>query len=220
MPLLPMLIFIPKFSTSSLQWHRGTENGGCREFIRCSLCCSFLLTLLPCSSVGSLPQETVPPWLLQYGFFPQAAVLPELPCRSFPGVQTFRGRLLHCGSPTGSQQTCCSMGSLSPGVHRFIRATEFIQNPMSTQFFIAIFTQLPYSTHSTRYFHSKTQQFNFKIQINGQVIELLEHCLNIFYDNISFVLKLFPWDKAQILFYNVFHICKSSLTLQALSFIV
>jgi len=37
-----------------------------------------LLTLLPCSSMGSLPQETVLHDLLQHGYFPQAAVLHKL----------------------------------------------------------------------------------------------------------------------------------------------
>lgn len=92
----------------------------------------------------------------------------------FHGVQTFRDRLLHSW---GHSKSIAAWVPLSSGVHR---GPEFFQKPISTQFFIAIYIQLPYYTHSTRYFYSKRQQFNFKIQINRQVIELLEHCLSIF----------------------------------------
>jgi len=55
-----------------------------------------LLTLFPCSSMRSLPQETVLHKLLQHESFPQVAALHELPqCGSFPP-----------GSGTG----CSSMG--------------------------------------------------------------------------------------------------------------
>ena len=64
-------------------WHRGTGSGGCSQFITCCLCCSFLLrggllTLFLCSSVGSLPWETVLHGLLQCESFPHTTVLHEL----------------------------------------------------------------------------------------------------------------------------------------------
>jgi len=74
-----------------------------------------LLTLCPCSSVKSLSRETVLHRLLQCESFPWAAALHELPQhRSFHGVQSFRNRLLQCGSSRGHkpcQKTCCSVGS-------------------------------------------------------------------------------------------------------------
>ena len=45
------------------------------------LCRSFLLTLFPCSCLGSLPQQTVLHELLQHGSFPLTAVLHKLPQR-------------------------------------------------------------------------------------------------------------------------------------------
>jgi len=61
------------------------RNGGCGLFITCCLCCSFLLTLCHCSSVRSLPWETVLDELLQHESFHWAAVLHELhQCRSLP----------------------------------------------------------------------------------------------------------------------------------------
>ena len=65
-----------------------------------------LLTLSPCSSVGSLPRQTVLHVLLQRESFPQAAVLHEL---------------LQRGSPTGSQVLPANLlqrGLLSPWGHR------------------------------------------------------------------------------------------------------
>ena len=65
------------------QWHRGMGNGVYGQFITRY----FLLlhppqgedsSLFPCSSVGSLPQETVLHKLLQCESFPWAAVLQEL----------------------------------------------------------------------------------------------------------------------------------------------
>ncbi|KAK4832521.1 hypothetical protein QYF61_023853 [Mycteria americana] len=57
---------------------RGTGNGGCGQFITRCLCCSFLLTLFPCSSMRSLPWETVLHERLQCESFPWAIVLHEL----------------------------------------------------------------------------------------------------------------------------------------------
>ena len=64
------------------------------------------LTLFPCSSMGSLPGETVLHKLLQRESFPRAAVL---------------HKLLQCGSPAGSQVLPANLlqfGLLSPQVHR------------------------------------------------------------------------------------------------------
>jgi len=46
---------------------KGPGSGGCGQFIAPCLCCSFLLTFLPCPSVGSLPRETVLHELVQRG---------------------------------------------------------------------------------------------------------------------------------------------------------
>lgn len=66
-----------------------------------SLCCSFLLTLFPCSSVGSLPQDTVFRELFQSGFSFQWGGPSGTGCSS-------------TGSPMASsscQKTCSRMGS-------------------------------------------------------------------------------------------------------------
>jgi len=86
------------------KWHRGMWNGGCGQLIAHCLCRSFLLTLFPCSSVGSLPHETVLHALLQCESFPRLQFFTN--CSSvgpFHGVQSFRNRLLQHESPTGSQ---------------------------------------------------------------------------------------------------------------------
>ena len=81
-----------------------------------------LLTLFPCSSVGSLPRETVLHELLQRESLPQATVLHELLQHgSLPRVQSFRNRLLQHGSPAGSQVLPANLlqrGLLFPWVHR------------------------------------------------------------------------------------------------------
>jgi len=82
-----MLNFIPKSSTSStlLQQCKGMGNGGCSQFLSLCLCRSFLLTLFPCSCLGSLPWDTIFRELLQCGSFPRAAVLHKLlQHQSFP----------------------------------------------------------------------------------------------------------------------------------------
>jgi len=56
---------------------RGMGNGGCSQSITLCLCHSFLLTLIPSSSVGSLPQDTVLHELLQHGSVSLAEVLQE-----------------------------------------------------------------------------------------------------------------------------------------------
>lgn len=67
------------------EWHRRMENGGCSQFFTCSLRHSFLLILLPCSTVGSHPWEAVLHKILQNGSFPWPSFLCEvLQCVSFP----------------------------------------------------------------------------------------------------------------------------------------
>jgi len=62
-----------------------------------------LLTLCPCSSVGSLPWETVLHELLQYESCPRAAVLHKmLQQGSLPLGAALQNKLLQCGSPMGS----------------------------------------------------------------------------------------------------------------------
>lgn len=72
-PTSPFLLFSSSLQIS-LSSHfpkqlRGTRMGGC------GLCCSLLLIVFPCSSVGSLSQETVLHKLLQWESFPQATAL-------------------------------------------------------------------------------------------------------------------------------------------------
>jgi len=54
-------------------------NGGCGQFITCCFCYSFLLTVFPCSNVGSHSQQTVLHKLLQRESFSRAIVLHKLP---------------------------------------------------------------------------------------------------------------------------------------------
>jgi len=57
-----------------------------------------LLTSFPCSSVGSLPWETVPHEVLQCEYFPWATVLHELlQCGSSTESQVLPANLLQCG---------------------------------------------------------------------------------------------------------------------------
>ena len=59
-----------------LEWCRGMGNRNCGQTISLHLCRSFLVTLCPCSNVGSLPQD---------------AVLPKLiPCRLLTGSSSLR----------------------------------------------------------------------------------------------------------------------------------
>ena len=108
-------------------------NGDCGQSITLCLCCSFLPTLFPCSSVGSLPQDRVFHellqcgsflWtevlqeLLQHGFFPQGTVLQEWTTLAWvPHQPQFVSEsLLPCGLCTGcillqGISTCSSLGS-------------------------------------------------------------------------------------------------------------
>jgi len=98
----------------------GDGDGGCGQFITLCLCRYFLrgglLTLYPCSSMGSHPWETVLHEVLQRGSFPQVAVLHKLPQRgSIPtGCSPSGTGCSSLGPPWGHkfcQQTCSSMGS-------------------------------------------------------------------------------------------------------------
>ena len=97
------------------------------------LCCSFLLTLFPCCSVGSLPRDTVLhellqcesfPWaavlhkLLQYQYFSWGAVLQEqsTPAWALDDAAGPSRSLLHCGLSMGYSflqvtYVCSSMAS-------------------------------------------------------------------------------------------------------------
>lgn len=76
-PFFPGSTSLPNSPPPPPERRRGTGNGACGQFIARCLCRSVLLTLLPCSSVGSLPRETVLHQLLQRGSFPGGAVLQE-----------------------------------------------------------------------------------------------------------------------------------------------
>ena len=88
LPTLPFfldLTLLSIFSTSSPRAAQGDREWGCSQFITHCLCHCFLLTLFPCSNVGSLPWETVLHKLLQHDTFPRAAVLQKsLQHASFP----------------------------------------------------------------------------------------------------------------------------------------
>jgi len=93
-------------------------NGGCSQFITCWLCRSFLLTLFPCSSVGSLPWETVLHKLPHLS--PSHGLQLFKNCSSvgaFHGVQSFRNRQLQRGSPTGSQALPANCSSVDSSLH-------------------------------------------------------------------------------------------------------
>lgn len=94
--------FLP-FSTpphlSLTEWCGAIGNGSCNQFITLP-CCSILLTLFPCSSVWSLPQN---------------ADLHKFLHRSpFHVVQSLRNRLLQCVSPTYPSPARKSAPVISP----------------------------------------------------------------------------------------------------------
>jgi len=89
---------------------RGTGNGGRGQFTTRCLCCSFPLRgrtphTLPCSSTGSLSQETVLHKPLQRGSLPRGAILQEQAAPAWvpTGSQALPVNLLWCGllSPWG-----------------------------------------------------------------------------------------------------------------------
>jgi len=97
---------------------RGMGNGGCGWFVTRCLCRSFLLTLLPCSSVVSHPWETVLHELLQRESFPRAVVLhQQLQHGSPAGSQVLPEKLLQRGllsmgsQPPSGMSTCSGVGS-------------------------------------------------------------------------------------------------------------
>lgn len=59
--------FISSLRASALS--AAQESGGCVRSVMVPLCLSFLLTLFPCSSMESLPLDSVLHKLLQHGFF-------------------------------------------------------------------------------------------------------------------------------------------------------
>ncbi|KAK4830730.1 hypothetical protein QYF61_013180 [Mycteria americana] len=113
-PLFPKPVALHGVAVAQAQLHsklfyllpptqlRRMGNGGYGQLIQLYLCRSFLLTLFPCSSMGSSPWETVLHELLQHESFPQAAALHKLlQHRSFPQGAVLRNELLQCGSPHG-----------------------------------------------------------------------------------------------------------------------
>jgi len=118
--LLPGLNFTHEFSSPHEQ-HRGTGNGGCGQFITRRLCCSFLLTLCPCSSMDLSHRRQFCMNCSNVGPFHE--------------VQSFRNRLLQCGSPTGSQALPANLlqrGLLSQWVHRSCQEPAPAWAPLST----------------------------------------------------------------------------------------
>jgi len=85
------------------------------------------LTLCPCSSVGSLPRETVLHKMLQHGFFPQAAVLHKLlqhgslPQGHKPCQQTYTGMAPFSTGPQALPGACSSTGF--PWGHSLLQAS-------------------------------------------------------------------------------------------------
>lgn len=99
------------------------------KFARVHLCCSFLLTLFPCSTMGSLPWDAVLQELLQRGTFPwvvhqeclqhgshrQGTVHKE---QTAPAWSLLHGPqlLVGCCSCTGSPWAAASSGTYPPAV--------------------------------------------------------------------------------------------------------
>jgi len=93
-------------------------DGGYSQFVIHCPCHSFLLTLFPCSRVGSLPQETDFHEILQYGYSYGLQLLKN--CSNMGpshGTHSFKYGLLQCGFfPQGQkkgQNICYSVGSSS-----------------------------------------------------------------------------------------------------------
>jgi len=134
---LTLLLF---FSTSSPPQCRGMGNGGCGQFVTCSLCCYLLLggellTFFPCSSMWSFPWAAVLHELLQCGSLPWSAVLQEQAAPAWVphgvmspaskpapvwapvsmGPQVLPGACSNMGSPWGHSllqaSTCSGVGS-------------------------------------------------------------------------------------------------------------
>ena len=85
-----------------------------------------LLTLFPCSSVGSLPQETVLCKLLQRGSFPQAAVLHEVLQRgSLPRAAVLQAQTAPAWVPCG----VTSPASKPTPARASHRVTGFFRHP-------------------------------------------------------------------------------------------
>ena len=107
--LLPRLNFTPYFLYLLLLSRAGGQgmgHGVCSQFITHYLCCSFILTIFPCSSMDFLPRDTVLHKLVPHGSFLRAAVLQKL----------LQGGVLSTGcSPSGTGWS--SVGS-SPQGHK------------------------------------------------------------------------------------------------------
>jgi len=125
-PFFPGSTSLPDLPPPPPEQCRGLGNGGCSQFRMLGLCCSFLLTLLSCSSVGALPQETVlhnlsnvsPSHRLQlFTNCPSVAPFHGVPsCPPGTGCSSV-------GPPRGHkpcQQTCSGMGSPEWAASRYL----------------------------------------------------------------------------------------------------
>jgi len=105
-------------SASSPRAAQGPGSGGCGQFIAPCLCRSFLLTLLPCPSVGSLPRAAVlqekaaPAWVPHGVRSPSSKPAPMWAPFS---PQVLPGACSSAGTPWGHSllwaSTCSSVGS-------------------------------------------------------------------------------------------------------------
>jgi len=119
------------------KWHRGTGSG---TVVSASHVASAtpsssggaLLTLFPCSSMKSLPQETVLHEVLQHESFPRAAVLHKLPQHwSLPWGAVLQEQSapawVSCGVTSPASKPALTWTPLSPRVHKSC------QKPAATQ---------------------------------------------------------------------------------------
>lgn len=96
------LTLFPNSLPSILHQHREMGNGSFGQFIMYCFCCCFLLrgreNSFPCTSLRSLPPETVLYKLLQCESFPHVAVFPVLLQHGSPsGGAVLSANLLQCG---------------------------------------------------------------------------------------------------------------------------
>ena len=76
--------------------------------------CSFMITLCPCFSVGSLPWDAVLPKLILHGLFTGRSSSRTAPIWSIPQHLSVRSKLLQHGSPMGGScplTPCSCVGS-------------------------------------------------------------------------------------------------------------
>lgn len=131
-PILPRLNFPPPFLALQLslcsKWDSGIRSGSCgQSIVTFHLCFSFLLLLISSCNMGSFPQDTALPKLLQCGFFLWTEAVHKVLQHGFFAQSTgLKNRLLQCGFSTGHsscQQTGFSVGSTWT-------ATSFMTQPL------------------------------------------------------------------------------------------